>query len=229
MVKKYYLFQGGQQFGPLEPEELKNHEIAPSSLIWYDGLVNWLRADELEELKFLFISTAVPPPVPPVPPPVPPVLPPVTPVPPPYQHQFTRHEAVSNQKVIKPLSAFEWFSLCWIKALDFKGRARRSEFWYFVLVNNGIYLFIVILSSALGQSAFAQAPSGTDSFSSLIGMIIMLYLLISTLPFLAAGARRMHDVGKSGWFLIIPVYGFILSITEGEKGMNQYGKDPKQM
>jgi uncharacterized membrane protein YhaH (DUF805 family) len=37
----------------------------------------------------------------------------------------------------------------------------------------------------------------------------------------------MHDVGKSGWFLLIPIYNFILAVSEGEKGENQYGQDPK--
>lgn len=44
---------------------------------------------------------------------------------------------------------------------------------------------------------------------------------------LAVGVRRMHDVGKSGWFLLIPIYSLILAVTEGEKGTNRYGKDPK--
>jgi len=44
---------------------------------------------------------------------------------------------------------------------------------------------------------------------------------------IAVGVRRMHDVGKSGWFVLIPIYNFILAVTEGEKGDNQYGDDPK--
>lgn len=54
-----------------------------------------------------------------------------------------------------------------------------------------------------------------------------LYTLAVLLPSIAVGVRRMHDVGKSGWFLLIPIYNFFLAVTEGEKGENKYGADPK--
>lgn len=47
------------------------------------------------------------------------------------------------------------------------------------------------------------------------------------MPSIAVGVRRMHDVGKSGWFVLIPIYNFILACTDGERGPNQYGQDPK--
>lgn len=47
------------------------------------------------------------------------------------------------------------------------------------------------------------------------------------LPAFGVGVRRMHDVGKSGWYLFIPIYSFILAVTEGEQGQNDYGSDPK--
>jgi uncharacterized membrane protein YhaH (DUF805 family) len=47
------------------------------------------------------------------------------------------------------------------------------------------------------------------------------------IPSIAVGVRRMHDVGKSGWFLLIPIYNLILALSEGEKGDNKYGPDPK--
>ena len=46
-------------------------------------------------------------------------------------------------------------------------------------------------------------------------------------PSIAVAVRRMHDVGKSGWFLLIPIYNLILACTEGQKGDNEYGTDPK--
>lgn len=63
--------------------------------------------------------------------------------------------------------------------------------------------------------------------SAIIFIVIGLFALAIAIPGLAVGIRRMHDVGKSGWYLLIPVYSFILAITEGEKGDNQYGPDPK--
>ena len=54
-----------------------------------------------------------------------------------------------------------------------------------------------------------------------------LYSLAVLLPAIAVTIRRMHDVGKSGWYCLIPIYNIVLAATEGEKGANQYGPDPK--
>ncbi|WP_240646542.1 DUF805 domain-containing protein [Chitinophaga rhizosphaerae] len=99
------------------------------------------------------------------------------------------------------------------KFADFKGRATRPEFWYFFLFNLivtwGVYF---ILAMVMGEIA-----------ASMVQMIVSLALLI---PYLAVAVRRMHDLGKSGWFILIPIYNLILFATEGEKGDNEYGPDP---
>ena len=92
----------------------------------------------------------------------------------------------------------------------FSGRARRKEYWMFTL-------FSIIISAALG---FVGGLSGT----MVIGNIYSLAVLI---PTIAVGVRRMHDVGKSGWFLLIPIYSFILLVSNGDTGNNKYGDDPK--
>ncbi len=92
----------------------------------------------------------------------------------------------------------------------FTGRARRSEFWWFVLIN-------IIVSAIVGFI------SGLINFPSLI----MIYNLAVFIPTIAVTIRRMHDVGKSGWFCLIPIYSLILALTEGNKGENEYGQDPK--
>jgi uncharacterized membrane protein YhaH (DUF805 family) len=53
-------------------------------------------------------------------------------------------------------------------------------------------------------------------------------MLGTLIPSIAVGVRRMHDVGKSGWFLLIPIYNLVLACTDGEQGPNQYGSDPKR-
>ena len=58
-------------------------------------------------------------------------------------------------------------------------------------------------------------------------MLSSLYSLAVVVPCISAIVRRMHDVGKSGWFCLIPIYNIILACTEGEKGSNEYGPDPK--
>ena len=92
----------------------------------------------------------------------------------------------------------------------FSGRARRSEYWYFALFN-------IIISIGFGfVCGLMQVPQ-----------LANIYTLAILIPSIAVGVRRMHDVGKSGWFLLIPIYNFILACTDGVKGDNEYGADPK--
>ncbi|WP_158962261.1 DUF805 domain-containing protein [Myroides fluvii] len=94
---------------------------------------------------------------------------------------------------------------------NFNGRARRSEFWYFVLFN-------CIISFVLGF------VSGLVFESGILGNIYALAVLV---PTIAVAVRRMHDVNKNGWYCLIPIYSLILAATEGTKGDNEYGADPK--
>jgi uncharacterized membrane protein YhaH (DUF805 family) len=102
---------------------------------------------------------------------------------------------------------------------DFKGRARRAEYWYFFLA---IMIVVFALSFLTG---FLSALSTT--LGGLFGIVLVIFYIGILVPALAVGVRRMHDVGKSGWFLLIPIYSLILTVTEGERGPNQYGPDPK--
>jgi len=92
----------------------------------------------------------------------------------------------------------------------FSGRARRSEFWFFVLFNTIVSIILSVLDIVLG-----------------IGLLNTLYSLAVLVPSIAVGVRRMHDTENSGWFLLIPIYNLILAFTEGTKGENEYGPDPK--
>src|SRR5690242_4284737 len=94
---------------------------------------------------------------------------------------------------------------------NFNGRARRSEYWYFVLFN-------IIFSFSLAIIGWY-----TD-----FPFLRRLYSLVILLPGITVSVRRMHDVGKSGWFLLIPIYNLVLACTEGMSGENKHGLDPKQ-
>lgn len=107
---------------------------------------------------------------------------------------------------------------------NFNGRARRSEYWYFVLMNVIIGIAIGIIEGILGLGEYRSSNS---SFYLSGGIISNLYNLAILLPSLAVGVRRMHDVGKSGWYILIPIYNLVLAVTEGESGTNEYGQDPK--
>lgn len=97
------------------------------------------------------------------------------------------------------------------KYAKFDGRARRKEYWYFFLVNFVVSFVLGIIDGIIG----------IQILSSIWGLALLV-------PSIAVGVRRMHDVGKSGWFLIIPLYNLILALTEGERKDNEYGQDPKK-
>ncbi len=110
-------------------------------------------------------------------------------------------------------SFLDYFKECFTKNYaNFKGRARRKEYWGFSLIYVVIYLALVF---GLGLI--------NDSLAAIGGI----FALASLVPSIAVGVRRMHDVGKSGWFLLIPIYSLILAFTDGDKGSNEYGPDPK--
>jgi len=97
-------------------------------------------------------------------------------------------------------------STCFNKYATFTGRASRNEFWYF-------YLFYII---ALIAGMIIDASIGTS-------FVQYLAILVLWLPMLAAEVRRMHDVGKSGWFILVPFYNLVLLCTSSNPGSNKYG------
>jgi Predicted membrane protein len=107
------------------------------------------------------------------------------------------------------------------KYLDFSGRARRKEYWGFILFDFIINVAIGFVSHRLRGSI-------------LIGSLSPFYSLAVLLPRLAVAVRRLHDNDKSGWWFFIflvpiigPIWLFILLIREGTPGANRFGPDPK--
>ena len=110
------------------------------------------------------------------------------------------------------MESFNYYLEVLKKYTVFNGRARRSEYWYFVLFNLIISIGLGIIDGVVGLMDFGIS----DVYS--LGVLV---------PSIAVGVRRMHDVGKSGWYLLIPIYNIILAATEGEAGTNEYGQNPK--
>ena len=97
------------------------------------------------------------------------------------------------------------------KATVFTGRSRRKEFWV---------LFVALAIGSVAASILGLIP--------VLGLIITwLWNIAALLASIAVSIRRMHDVNKSGWYMLIPIYNIVLAVTEGDKGPNQYGEDPK--
>lgn len=92
----------------------------------------------------------------------------------------------------------------------FEGRARRKEYWMFVLFNMIASIILTLVGSAIQFDWLGN-----------------IYSLVVLVPSLAVAVRRMHDVNKSGWFILIPIYNLILAVTEGDAGENRFGPDPK--
>ena len=102
------------------------------------------------------------------------------------------------------------------KYADFSGRARRSEYWWFVLATAIVDLVLQAIGRGVGNQ-----------------FLYYIFALAVLVPGLAVAVRRLHDTGRSGWWLLIAftIVGIIVLIvwyaTEGESGTNQYGPSPK--
>ncbi|MDR1485622.1 MAG: DUF805 domain-containing protein [Planctomycetaceae bacterium] len=112
------------------------------------------------------------------------------------------------------------------KYVDFTGRAGRREYWLFVLANLLIGFFLGLMLGTV--SGAAGVPAGSLSW------IINVYQLAVLLPSIFVGVRRLHDTGRSGWWLLIvfiPIIGALILIVwyvqDSDSGSNQYGPRPR--
>jgi uncharacterized membrane protein YhaH (DUF805 family) len=126
----------------------------------------------------------------------------------------------------------QWYMKVLRQYADFTGRARRTEFWMFVLFNAIAVIILTILDNLLGLSSSSM---GGGSIVVTSGLLTGIYQLAVLVPSLAVGARRLHDTGRSGWWqliALIPIVGAIILIvffaTDGQPQPNQYGVNPKQ-
>jgi len=115
-----------------------------------------------------------------------------------------------------------WFMVALKKYAVFQGRARRKEFWYFVLFTIVFSVLAAFLDLAL------------NSYTAYGGVIGLLFEVAIIIPSLSVTVRRLHDVGKSGWWLLIlliPLVGLIILIidltTDSKESTNKYGPNPK--
>ena len=111
-----------------------------------------------------------------------------------------------------------WYLDVLKKYAVFEGRARRKEYWMFVLFNFLIAIAIGVVEGIVGT----------------VGILGALYALAIIVPGLAVSVRRLHDTGRSGWFLLIgliPLVGLIILIVffvqDSQPGDNKFGPNPK--
>lgn len=109
---------------------------------------------------------------------------------------------------------------------DFTGRARRRDYWLFLLANLLLACVTAVLDFVVGSEI---GLAGLGPFGTLLMVIV-------ALPSLALGVRRLHDSGRSGWWMLVSLVPFIgvvallvLMVLPGTSGPNEYGPDPRPM
>ncbi|MEZ5278024.1 MAG: DUF805 domain-containing protein [Opitutaceae bacterium] len=117
-----------------------------------------------------------------------------------------------------------WYLAALKKYAVFNGRARRSEFWYFVLFNLIVSIVLTVVDGITGS---LNAATG-------MGLLSGLYSLAVLIPSISVAVRRLHDTERSGWWVLIgliPLVGAIVlivfAVQEGTSGANRFGEDPK--
>lgn len=118
----------------------------------------------------------------------------------------------------------QWYAKVLCQYADFNGRARRTEYWMFALVS----VIVGLLLALVDEVVFVGPGLSTT------GWLATAYSVALIVPTLAVGARRLHDTGRSGWWLLIgliPLIGTIVLVVffalEGQRSSNAFGPDPK--
>lgn len=117
----------------------------------------------------------------------------------------------------------DWYFKVLRNYLGFSGRARRKEYWMFILVNLVLTGVLGILDKMLGLRIAEDQ-----------GVLTTIYGILIFLPYWAVQFRRLHDTDRSAWWLLlllIPIVGWLIVLVfncqSGTQGTNKYGRDPK--
>jgi uncharacterized membrane protein YhaH (DUF805 family) len=120
----------------------------------------------------------------------------------------------------------KWYLKVLKQYADFNGRARRKEYWMFLLFNIIFLILAAVIDNVAGLTFGRDIP---------YGYLYVLYALAVLIPGIAVAVRRLHDQGKSGWWyfiVLVPIIGgiwfLILMVTDSTPGENEYGPNPKE-
>lgn len=204
---QWYYAAGTERKGPFTEDKIKTlHEagvVTSETMVWTEPMHDWQTAGSTRLSAIVGES-----------------LPSLQ-----TQHAFASHQSYPSppsgqNSAGTPMGFFEAFSHCLQKYAVFSGRASRSEYWYFILAGTLIGLIAIFFDIVLFNSSL-------DSDLSPLNTITSLALL---LPQLAVGIRRLHDIDRTGWWLLlifIPIIGWIALLvffcskpTEGPNRFN---------
>lgn len=196
-MKKYFYSNGSEKQGPLSFEELKNENISPETLIWFEGLENWKPAKDIKLFDEIF--RFLPPPI----------------IQTNNEPNSTINEleekaidlnTLSKNKTYQIQSKSKMFS----NMFSFSGRIRRLEYGISFIVN-------LVLYTTLTQII----KSGDESAIFILAYIPLLWFI------LAQGYKRCHDFGIRGWLFFFPIVPIAILFFDGDLGTNKYGHNPK--
>lgn len=119
----------------------------------------------------------------------------------------------------------------WKNFGNFKGRARRKDYWLACVMN---IIIMIVFYGVMMAGAASMIQTGEPSGLMTVGSALVgIYGLAMFIPFLSLSVRRLHDTDKSGWFYLLgclPVVNIVLLVffaTDGTQGTNRFGEDPK--
>lgn len=105
-----------------------------------------------------------------------------------------------------------WYIEAFKKYLVFSGRSSRRAFWMFVLFDIIFSIVLSIIDAVLGKNG---------------GILSGLYALATIPPYISVGVRRLHDTGRSGWWILFPIMNILFFCFDSEQGDNKYGPSPR--
>ena len=113
----------------------------------------------------------------------------------------------------------KWYLAVMHKYAVFDGRAQREEYWMFFLFNIIIACsigFVLVLVGGVSEIGTALSTS--------VGAIYNIAVIV---PSIAVAVRRMHDIGRSGWWILFPLVNFVFLCLDSQPDENEYGPNPK--
>lgn len=195
----------GQQCGPVTGPELRilhaAGQVRPDTLVWREGLADWIPFAQAD----VNVASAAAPAAPGI-----------------LSYATGRAD---------PTNIFGW----WWRVLSedyacFRGRARRKEFWSFVLVN-ALILLGFFVPAILLESSRTRIASYVSGGLLITAAICYVGLIV---PYIAAAVRRLHDTGKSGWYFLVTLFPYVgglillvLLARDSQPDANAYGPNPK--
>lgn len=230
MDNKYYIARDGKPQGPYTVSELLSQNISPETFVWNKTMTEWTKAGDVSELNaILFAPTGDPA---------------FAPGMPGLRPEGGRQHTVSFTSAVR--SGFQ--NYC-----KFRGRASRSEFWWFIvfyyIVQIGIIAWITStiptsvyehdMNLIMNSGSFSLLGYNNDIYQSGLmqqirsNPVYLGFSILMILPLLGLAWRRLHDIGRTGaWLLLafIPVAGpivlFVFFCLPSQKFTNEYGPVP---